>query len=71
MNAKCSCVDARTRNGLCKHCAAVALVFLENGHDLPRMPISKQARARARPPAIPRKAEESPEVEDFTFLGKS
>ena len=38
VNAKCSCVDARTRGGLCKHAAAVALVFLQHSQDLPQMP---------------------------------
>ena len=69
MNAKCSCVDARTRgSGLCKHGAALALVFLENGHELPEMLLISKQAPRARPPATPRKREESPEVEDMGEL---
>ncbi|CAK9100611.1 unnamed protein product [Durusdinium trenchii] len=64
VNAKCSCVDARTRGGLCKHAAAVALVFLQHSQDLPQMPLVSNGASskRPRPPATPRL--ESPEPEE-------
>jgi len=65
VNAKCSCVDSRTRPGLCKHAAALALVFLQNGHELPQLLLapSHTSRAKPRPPAMPRKREPSPGLE--------
>mmetsp|Transcript_58445 Transcript_58445/g.92592 ORF Transcript_58445/g.92592 Transcript_58445/m.92592 type:complete len:314 (+) Transcript_58445:28-969(+) len=64
VNAKCSCVDSRTRPGLCKHAAALALVFLQNGHELPQLLLAPSHTSRApRPPAMPRKREPSPGLE--------
>ena len=64
VNAKCSCVDSRTRPGLCKHAAALGLVFLQNGHELPLLLAPSHTSRAPRPPAMPRKREPSPGLRD-------
>lgn len=72
VNATCNCTDSRTRPGLCKHSAAVALIFLQNGHEMPQMLLAPggPTRARhARPPATPIKRPSPTEsVEDVEEL---
>ncbi|CAJ1451594.1 unnamed protein product [Effrenium voratum] len=60
--AKCSCVDSRTRGGLCKHGVAVALLFLQHGHPLPVLETVAK-NPRKRPIATPQR-EKSEEVEE-------
>ncbi|CAE7682591.1 unnamed protein product, partial [Symbiodinium pilosum] len=54
VDARCSCVDFRTRGGLCKHGLAAALFLLQAGHELPEVAASgPQKRPRERPQATP------------------
>eukprot|EP00438_Fugacium_kawagutii_P030855 Skav215429 [mRNA] locus=scaffold745:191894:193384:- [translate_table: standard] len=68
VNATCNCFDSRTRPGLCKHSAAVALIFLQNGHEMPQMLLAPgPTRGKhLRPPATPIKRPSPTEgVEDL------
>eukprot|EP00439_Symbiodinium_sp_Y106_P030564 s2123_g3.t1 len=57
VDARCGCVDFRTRGGLCKHGAAAALFLFQAGHELPQLAAQASApvkRPRSeRPPATP------------------
>ncbi|CAE7448799.1 unnamed protein product [Symbiodinium natans] len=57
VDARCSCVDFRTRGGLCKHGAAAAIFLVQVGHELPQVATAasgplKRPRSE-RPPATP------------------
>lgn len=57
VDARCGCVDFRTRGGLCKHGTAAALFLIQAGHELPQLATQASAPSKRqrseRPPATP------------------